>query len=461
MVGGYYSRMANFNTIINSIAENAKLKVAHGSIDGLYLSDSLFNYGFDVSSQNLSSADAAIDHFLSNPTDLAITIPVAVVMLTLSILANTKSHEKWKEKGVKFHDFVRKNFPYFRAGLSGIKNGRNAVVNVGLLLSTTAYHFANPIGIAVGALLAANLIWYRHMDQKRLQMNEANDAVIEMLKSLECKKVDDDTEFVGFLAILTIEMQKIVKQSKHKSRFAYVSAIFDGLTDGVYLYGCLFLVLSLGLVSFPPALLAVAIAVIAVVTVLALINKVVDEHQKQQQHKITYYEAKIAVLEKKQDVLEARQIHSQEKIKTASDDTKSALESKMGEVNNQIDELSKKLISKKSKLKSLQHEYKPASVFGKVTYAVLRGLITGAKYARMAAIFVGDGIKSVVKYVLAGIAMAFYIPYLAIRNYKESKANVGPVLKKQGFFKVKEETYVESFLKDPNDLANADFSGCI
>ena len=122
----------------------------------------------------------------------------------------------------------------------------------------------------------------------------------------------------------------------------------------------------------------------------------------------------------------------------------------------------KELIAKKNvideKIVAIKQEYKPVTMAGKIGFAILRGLITGAKYAKMAAVFISDSLKSIVKIVLMSIAMAFYVPYLAIRNYKESKENSKVSGNRSGFFATTKDKESAKSLLNGSLVEDADFS---
>jgi hypothetical protein len=207
------SKMTTQARLRHRLANHQATNGAHACLDALYLSSSIALYETDAFALN--------ERALPETTDPALMAASILLLLGGSI----GHHLKW-------HYFLTWSWPYVRDSLSGVKNGRHAVVNsTALLQQKIAYNR------------------YRLMN-KHKHPTEA----WEPLK----------TDSIGI-------------------RYAgFAAAFLDGITDGLYLYGCLMVLAHLSVVAFPPTLLIVATIIISVFTVVSLVAKLHHEHLEQQ-----------------------------------------------------------------------------------------------------------------------------------------------------------------------------------
>jgi len=153
----YYPKRAK--RLAQKVDNNSGLSAIHGGIDGVYIVGSFDNYCFDAASATDDIGTTRYDQFLQNPTDLPLIISTG---LFLSIFSTVAQHKKYHKAAVVWS--------YLRDGASGLKNGRHAVINSGSMAKQFVHqscHVLNPIGIAIGVVLAINLFWYRRMNNKR------------------------------------------------------------------------------------------------------------------------------------------------------------------------------------------------------------------------------------------------------------------------------------------------------
>ncbi len=165
---------------------------------------------------------------------------------------------------------LRHSWPYARDGLSGLKNGRHAVVNASFILHG-AYAIANPIGISVGAVLALVLMVYRHMDRKRDRYIKHNKALLAAINSEKDNAA-------------SLSHHDIKRQSQGVTIAMYLAAGFNGVTDGMYLFVFpifIFCIAGAASALTAGAPLIIAIVLISLHTIISTYSRVKEEKQKQ------------------------------------------------------------------------------------------------------------------------------------------------------------------------------------
>ncbi len=247
------------------------VQATHGIIDGIYLWNSFDRYD---DTTGLCSSLVTNAH-----QSLVINIAGVVFLASLSLLVHMYSaraswcyeqqRQKWSRL-VTCITFIVALWPYFRDGFSGLKNGHHAYATstaLGSALGHISLHLINPVGIGVGVLLAVVLLWRRYINQKRDKAIRYNIECAQKIKEGKNSPLDVLLEEPNFL----------------KRVLYYLAALFDGLTDGLYLFGCvasLCLVFHLNVFSLGVPLI-IATVLLLVWTAMSVIARMMEEHDRQ------------------------------------------------------------------------------------------------------------------------------------------------------------------------------------
>jgi hypothetical protein len=285
----------------------AFLAVVLASIaDGLYYSLSMLKFGCEVDTESFTGieGDSKFDNLTNNWGQHKAILIAFLVLIPTTILLSILSAKK-----LNLSEKVQKLWPYVRSALSGLKNGRKAVVSTAFIAqafahSTRFYRWANPIGVGVGLLCMANAIWLRRMEEERDSFIKENQNMVVNLN-----KIKDLTD-LG-------ERPTALRHNRLKQSAICTAVFGDGLTDGIYLYACLFGVVGLSTVVFPPALLIAATVTVVVLTTVSIISKLHAEYKKSCELEQSAINVDIAYLEKKQR-LSVDGLNAEEKIELAS-----------------------------------------------------------------------------------------------------------------------------------------------
>lgn len=266
-------------------------------VDGLYLSMSALRLGcsvdtesFNTLSGNNTKFDELTNHWGNHKAILIGFLLLIPTMILLCVLG---------DKALNINANAQKLWFYLRAAFSALKNTRTATISIAFIAqafanSTHFYTWANPIGLGLGVLCMANAIWFRRMDADREDWIKKNKATVENING------------IGNLEALQILVGPRATAAKRHSPLQqarnYASAFADGLTDGIYIYASLFLVLGFSTMVFPPALLIAAVATVAVITLVSVISKLNAEHKRAADLELSAVNVDIVYLEKKQSL---------------------------------------------------------------------------------------------------------------------------------------------------------------
>ena len=342
---------------------------ADGAVDGAYLSWSMLLYGNDVVSSNETLAASSARNFAVH--DLGVVDIVLLVMMALAIYA--KVSEARSNKQTPHLQHISERYALVRAGLSGLKNGRHAVVNIGLLAHMSGYGSFNPIGIACGLVLAANDVSYQRRCRVREQKRLQNCRLSARLAANEISATSD---------------LDIYRLSRKHSALGYLQSGFSGLCDGGYMAGCLLTLIWLGVgVATGGVSVIISAAIIGCYTLCSFVTKLHDEYEKQRDIEKSADEAELA---------ELRQRHAPE-------------------------------LEEKQALFKRKYELPPQSFVAKTCTKVGRALVTGMKNTRAAFKVIGLAFTVAVGAALAlGLVVGFgwiYACYLGYKAYQNSNAN--------------------------------------
>lgn len=261
-------------------------------IDAQYLTFSMIDYTQRViDQQSAQSATTHFNNFISHsnkhPEDLLITLLLSLLMISFAISASSMVNNKKAQQAYK----------NARRILSGLKNGRHAFVNIYFLLTPfirAHYNIVNPIGIAAGIALAPALIAYNYFDTKRETMIQHNEQIIDSLvRHHEFNHTTDQN---------TLYAKPQTRGKLHNATMLGLS-IFDGLTDGAYMFGAIVQTLGgyggfAGLSAITGGGAAIALlSVIAVYTVMSMVSSIFIEYERQKKLQKSVDEAYITQLE--------------------------------------------------------------------------------------------------------------------------------------------------------------------
>lgn len=350
--------------------------------DGLYYSLSMLKFGCEVDTESFSgiAGDSKFDNLTNNWGNHK-----AILIAFLTLIPTTVLLSILGAKKLNLSEKVQKLWPYIRSALSGLKNGRKAVVSTAFIAqafahSTRFYKWANPIGIGIGLVCMANALWLRRMEEERESSIRANQATVEKIQAEN------------------LEDRPIAIRHSRLKQTAICSAVFgDGLTDGIYLYACLFGVIGLSTAVFPPALLIVATVTVVVLTTFSIISKLNAEYKKSCELELSAVNVDIAYLEKKQKLNSAE--FSQEDA-------------------NELQSLKEK----QSKLSEIVNKDNKSFLFSAGRQTVM-GFKNAAAAGAVLLMIPGVALVAETSFILAKVAGFFYALFLAgeeVKKYNES-----------------------------------------
>ncbi len=365
-------RLRNIKEKLN----NSGLVLADSILDGTYLAASMVTYTASCMTSDLQSARSLEQSFYAT-NDIPVALLEILLFSAYSIIA---SHYANKDQQ-KMHWLLLAtvlSWPYFRDFISGMKNGRHAVVDAGFLIQHGAHHLiyslTNPVGIVIGVLLAFNLVWYRRMNNNRNLAIQYNHILTKTITSYD----------------------EIKRHSTCQKSLNYISSGFDGLTDGMYLFGCLFLLIGLGVSTLSAgAPLIAAIIVISIITISSFISKMHNEYEAQKELTCSELQCEIALLE-------------------------------------QQPKSTKQLTEKQLELQQLSNPIKTSdlSFIGKSMFFVGRATLSGAKNATAAIksiqAFISNALTCMILGVVGIVCSVFYSIYLAIKTACRQLAKIPP-----------------------------------
>lgn len=264
--------------------------------DGFSLSSSLFRYFFDI--LQTDSSTSSLDHmheWMMTPSGLIITASLSLSLIVFDVLGNIFDDED--------KDLLKKHiaiiWPYCRDTIKGLKNaykGIRATVDVIQLLGGLNLNYLTvPVSLILGGLSVFNRIWNRKMVSDRKAMMKFN---ADILKRIQTDKLT--------LEALQ-ELAKAQEQTMAQRRYAFLSAVYSGFIDGLYLYVGVLSVCSLA----PPALIIMTVFC-GIYFLSCIATRVYEEYDYQRKLLITkakvdlaYYGKKLELLFVKLQTLEA------------------------------------------------------------------------------------------------------------------------------------------------------------
>ncbi len=265
-------------------------------IDGLYCSVSALRFACGVDTESFNTVSGQNNKFnnLTQHWGNHIGLLIAfLVLIPVTILLSV-----FGTKGLDLHNTAEKVWLYVRAAFSALKNTRTAVISTAFIAqafahSTHFYTWANPIGLGLGVLCMANAIWFRRMDSAREDWIKKNQDTTKNINKIENLKI---------LKMMIESRPVAAKHSGAEQARNYASAFADGLTDGIYIYASLFLLLGLSTMVFPPALLIAAVVTVSIITLVSVVSKLNMERKRAATLELSAVNVDIAYLEKKQSL---------------------------------------------------------------------------------------------------------------------------------------------------------------
>ncbi|MCF6766914.1 hypothetical protein L3V86_00840 [Thiotrichales bacterium 19S11-10] len=375
-----------------------------GQADAIYLAQSVVSYIEDITGEEF------------DPDDPYAFFPMLGIFFSFAVLGALRTHSQ-----LRTSKEFNKLYSRGRDVLSAIKNGRHAFVNILDLTSKfTNQNYASTlisplggVGFAVGILLIANNLYKRHLEDKRTEnLNKLDRFMINPDKY----SYDD------------------VKPPKYCDRNKLViTSVIDGLTDGLYVAGNIFMLLSLCGLSAACPPLAIGMAVFyGLYTVGSVIQKYCKEKTAQLDEDKQY----LNFLKKLDDEKKLTDYH--EKYKDDSNYKKF-----LGEFDHIVnadsleEALKEKINDKETQLKEKERKLKANpiyKVYEKINkpFTHVRDYVNCIKNSLAAS----AGITMIVKQeplaeatvmlgaVIAGAVLA--LPFLAYKTYRLFKPNSKP-----------------------------------
>ncbi|WP_395168516.1 hypothetical protein ACGP04_05295 [Piscirickettsia salmonis] len=232
--------------------------------DSVYLSESILGYFEDVSGDELD---------FNNDATYCSSLSLFVLFGIFGVFKARAHFDK--------NENIDKYYKKLRTTLSGLKNGRHALVNISSLVSILSHHavassVVSPVGalgFVIGILLAANNLYKLKLEEKR---NSNLQAIEQYVFNLDRPEFDQD-------------FKKITPPNVKNNRKLIYTNIIDGLTDGLYLVGNAFMLLGLcGATStVPPVAVGLCIAY-GIYTLGSIINKYFKEKELQLKEEFIY-----------------------------------------------------------------------------------------------------------------------------------------------------------------------------
>lgn len=402
---------------MTSLVKKKWARAADGVLDGTYLAESLFvNAPLFWGDSSEEASEFQVDFYHSD--EVVIAIALAFVFALASVVARCT---KVKAGTPEWHAMIVVYWPYIRDALRGLKNGHHAVVNVASLTQSLAHcavaAIASPTAIVFGGLLAVNFIYYRRMNKQRSDGKQANKDLFSQIKA---ERLTTDTN-----------QAPIFRHSNQKRQFNYVSAGFDGLLDGLYLYGCLMVLLTLGVSGLTGgAPLILALVLISAYGFTSFVSRLHDEYEKQNQLEASALACEIALLKNEEKKLEAELGGLQE---ASPNPLLTAEQCELTPERSLRAAITEKQIAIQAKQDAydaltLPPDDSNKTELGKCVFYMGRGCLSGVKNAKAAifsvALMCNNAIATAVFAVVSVVACVLYGAYLtavAVVERSESK----------------------------------------
>lgn len=226
---------------------------------------------------------------------------LAAFLVTFSLLAARFDRKKTAEEQAQLSDqdiedikrVIADGWVYMRELLQAFKYSSKGMRNIFNLVAKgqTPSLFFTLIAVPISLLIIINRLLLRSIREARKQMMADNRDLLMAIQKLGKKRAEGKITQEKYLEKLDkLKKKTIAKQSLFIQRVVYPMVIFNGLSDGLYLYFGFFALAPLGVFLYP------LIAVCIVYTLLVLVSRAFEEYQYQQTLEITQIRPKLELL---------------------------------------------------------------------------------------------------------------------------------------------------------------------
>lgn len=263
--------------LIKSLKENW---VAWGYLvfsigDGISNASSLIKYAHEVTNTGNDIVADRMHLWLMTPTGIVLTLIEAISISLLSILSNYFQYFGHN----KYQALVR-TWPYVRDSIKALKNALKSVrslIYIAVTFGASATFLSGlllPLGITLGAASLLNRVWsrtvgnhrkkmqttnadlarwHRYNVGKRLAVLKKNDDLKQLFLQAGIEALSaypDENSKINYLAIHELspkDMLNLIRpgQSPKLRLHCYLSAAYEGLMNGLYLYAGVYLLSTL------------------------------------------------------------------------------------------------------------------------------------------------------------------------------------------------------------------------
>ncbi|MBI2786790.1 MAG: hypothetical protein HYX60_11030, partial [Legionella longbeachae] len=243
-------------------------------LDSEILTYSGFKSFFDIFATDKNS----LRDWLKTPEGLAIASVGSIGLLGLSYIANASK----KDDPRAYRQNIMALWPYFRNVISEIKSAsksaRNTLKIAALFNATNLNHLMLPLGLTLATTSVLNRIWFGKLQVQRKKLKKELQSILNEITTF--KVSEENCNHIMQLQVhkeaLSAFYKKIPSEYNSQQGFAYLSAAYNGLIDGLAYY-----IAAMTLVTFTsPAF--IPIAAFCVVFSLASINsRIYEEYEYQ------------------------------------------------------------------------------------------------------------------------------------------------------------------------------------
>lgn len=245
----------------------AALAAAYGLIDGFNAASSTLRLIFDVMYQNNSRLSIiAMREWMLTQEGMLVVIAETLFLMGISFLSN---QFPTPEEGSAFKHYIFDVWEFLRPMLKALKNSykgiRSLVQAIDLMLGQHSTYLIIPIWIVVGVLSGLNRNWYSGLAKARKKIIKANEALLQEVRK------DTSNEY-------SMLLQNIKEEGSWARLRGFISKIFGGIIDGLYLYMGAAVV-----VAFTPAFFAVVMLFSAIFALTCIATRIYEEYNLQRQ----------------------------------------------------------------------------------------------------------------------------------------------------------------------------------
>lgn len=256
----------------------------------------------DIFASNKGSANPLRDWLLT-PSGIAIASVESVAFIGLSLLANKTEEDDPRA----YRQAIMTLWPYCRNVISELKNAnkgvRNALKVAALFHETSLNSMMMPAGLLVGSASVLNRIWFRRLQDQRKELKSNFKALLKDIAALELnetEKVDVNVLKERKDALRDFD-DKIPYEMNAQLRYAYLSAAYNGMLEGLAYY-----IAPLALMGFTsPAFIPVA-SVCIVLSSAAITARIYEEYEYQRGLELETLGVKLQLKKHELDILNAQ-----------------------------------------------------------------------------------------------------------------------------------------------------------